>query len=1037
MSDGIKRREVLKVLGVSGAGAGLVGCSTENVEKLLPYVVPPEDVTPGVATWYSSVCQECPAQCGIWVRTREGRAVKVEGNPDHPVSGGATCARGQGSLQGLYNPDRFTGPMARENGELRPLTWDEAEQRLADALAGTDGDILFLGGPTGPSMGSLIDDFVSAVGGRRIRYDALSLAPLREASRLAFGSDVVPRYDFSAARFVVSFGADFLETWLSPVEHTRGFSRASSVEGEGKAPFVFVGPRLSLTGQNADEWIPIRPGGEAAVALGMAHVITGGEGSAAGPYAGVIREYDPATAAQAAGVEESDIRELAERFVEHGPGLAVGPGVADHHRNATASNLAVLILNQVAGNVGRTVHLRGGAPSAASAPYADLEAGIRAMAAGEVGVALVRGANPAYTLPPASGFQEAFAEVGLKVSFASEPDETTAMADLILPDRHFLESWGDSNPAPGLFALQQPVMQAVPHFEAKQTGDVLLSVGARMERDLGFPTFYDYLRDRWGAIRASGARPPGMEAGSGSPDDPDGWWREALRRGVVEAPLPDGAVGDPVLRSPDVALTFDVPELDGEASDFALLVYPSSRLGDGAWANRPWLLELPDPVSKITWSSWLEIHPDSAARLGVETGDVVSVTSPHGAVELPVWTYPGIREDTVAIAMGLGHENGGRWADGKGVNPMHLLPAVAEQPSGGLVTLATRCSVEPTGGSWKFATVEGSDDQHGRGIAQAVALTALEAEEGSGDGDHSGDEGEHGEEAGGHGELKELQLGGGFVPVPTEGQAEEFPLPGAQYGDYADWETTPRWAMAIDLDKCTGCSACVTACQAENNVPYVGEEQVAMGREMHWVRMERYYETVDASHAGPVDVRHLPMICQHCGNAPCEPVCPVFAAYHTPDGLNGQIYNRCVGTRYCANNCPYKVRVFNWYTLTGDDELQYPEPMNWQFNPDVTVRENGVMEKCSFCVQRIREAQNRSVLEERDVHDGEVVPACQQSCPAEAIVFGNIRDPESRVAQVVHESPRTYRVLDAIINTQPAVTYQKKVTLHEVSDGGH
>jgi molybdopterin-containing oxidoreductase family iron-sulfur binding subunit len=267
--------------------------------------------------------------------------------------------------------------------------------------------------------------------------------------------------------------------------------------------------------------------------------------------------------------------------------------------------------------------------------------------------------------------------------------------------------------------------------------------------------------------------------------------------------------------------------------------------------------------------------------------------------------------------------------------------------------------------------------------------------------------------------------------VPTEGDPASFPLPGSRYGEYANPEETPRWAMAIDLDKCTGCSACVVACQAENNVPWVGEDQVAMGRELHWIRLERYYETVDATHAGPVDIRHLPMLCQHCGNAPCEPVCPVFAAYHTPDGLNGQVYNRCVGTRYCANNCPYKVRVFNWYTYTD-----VPEPMNWQYNPDVTVRENGVMEKCSFCVQRVREAQNRASLEDRPLVDGEIVPACQQSCPAEAIVFGNARDPDSRVAQVIRDE-RTYRVLDDLINTQPGVSYLKKVTLHAVAAAEH
>jgi molybdopterin-containing oxidoreductase family iron-sulfur binding subunit len=375
---------------------------------------------------------------------------------------------------------------------------------------------------------------------------------------------------------------------------------------------------------------------------------------------------------------------------------------------------------------------------------------------------------------------------------------------------------------------------------------------------------------------------------------------------------------------------------------------------------------------------------------------------------------------------------------------MKLLPGEVEQPSGAKLHLAVRVTLEPTGEKRPLATIAGSADQHDRPIAPAVTLAALgHGEEGgepagrhTGEGEGHGsreagepEAGAHGE--GGHGELKELQALGGFAPVPTEGEPGDFPLEGSRYGQY-DPEENPRWAMAIDLDRCTGCSICVTACQSENNVPWVGEEQVVMGRDMHWIRLERYYETVDSAHPGPVDVRFLPMICQHCGNAPCEPVCPVYAAYHTPEGLNAQVYNRCVGTRYCANNCPYKVRVFNWYGFTD-----VPEPLDWAFNPDVTVRSSGVMEKCSFCVHRIREVQNRARLEgQRAVRDGEMVPACQQSCPAEAIVFGDIRDSHSRVAQT-SSNQRSYRVLDELINTQPAVTYLKKVTFHEVDSGEH
>jgi molybdopterin-containing oxidoreductase family iron-sulfur binding subunit len=466
----------------------------------------------------------------------------------------------------------------------------------------------------------------------------------------------------------------------------------------------------------------------------------------------------------------------------------------------------------------------------------------------------------------------------------------------------------------------------------------------------------------------------------------------------------------PVLQPADRALSFDSPALDGEG--LTLLVYPSTRFGDGSCANRSWLQELPDPVSKVSWHSWVEIHPETASELGVSTGDIVRVTSPTGQVEVPVWTYPGIVRNAVALAMGAGHTTFGRFADGRGVNPMVLLPTAIEQPSGSLVHLATRVQLEPTGERRRMASIEGSSDQHHRPIAPAVELGALAAGE------------IHEEE---HEGIHELQAVGGFVPTPTDAEPQAYPLEGARYGEYNP-ETTARWAMAVDLDKCTGCSACVTACQSENNVATVGEAQMLMGRDLQWIRLERFYEEVNADEPGPLDIRFLPMLCQHCGNAPCEPVCPVYAAYHTPEGLNAQIYNRCVGTRYCANNCPYKVRVFNWF-----DFSDVPEPLNWQYNPDVTVRSGGVMEKCSFCVQRIRQAENRATLEGRTVRDGDVVPACQQSCPAEAIVFGNIRDPESRVAQV-SEGDRTYRVLDVLINTQPAVNYLRKVTFHPVEE---
>jgi molybdopterin-containing oxidoreductase family iron-sulfur binding subunit len=580
-----------------------------------------------------------------------------------------------------------------------------------------------------------------------------------------------------------------------------------------------------------------------------------------------------------------------------------------------------------------------------------------------------------------------------------------------------------------------------PVFDTKQTADVLMSVARAANVALPnmpappppapnapataaapAPSFYDYLRAAWSreVLPATAtATAPGTDA-----------WREALKVGVVTSTGAAAAAPPQTAVAAGIGtLRFDTPATFSGDGEFHLMVYPSYRFWDGRHANKMWMQELPDPVSKFTWVSWVEVNPTVADRLGLDTGHIVKVRTARGEVELPVWVHPGIRDDVIAIQIGQGHTALGRYARERGVNPVKLLQPVVEQASGALVWFQTKAALEPTGRWVRPPQHSIGDDQENREIAQTMSLNdARDADVARGllagvtaqphAPAEQAEAGDH--EAAVHPQdafVNQLQAAGGLLPSRVNATPQGFPHVGMFWGEYT--ESAPRWGMAIDLERCTGCSACITACYAENNIAIVGPDQVAMGRIMHWIRIERYFERNDA---GELEKTHfLPMVCQHCSNAPCEPVCPVFAAYHTPDGLNAQVYNRCVGTRYCSNNCPYKVRVFNWFTA------EWPEPLNWQLNPDVTVREKGVMEKCTFCVQRIREAQNHARVEDRAVVDGEIVPACAQTCPGDAIVFGNVADPKSRVARVA-ASGRGYRVLEAL-NTQSAITYLKRIDL--------
>ena len=979
----MKRRKFLQVAGVTGAGLA-AGCGTGEPDKWMPYLVPNDDLIPGIPTYYASTCRECPAGCGIIVKTREARAIKIEGNPDHPVNRGRLCARGQAALQGLYDADRVTRPMKRNGAVWESVSWDAALGEIATALAaaaaaGANRVACVTGAGNGVADG-VTDRFLGAFrSNRRLRYESFAMEPLREATRQVFGTATVPRYDFGAARYILSFGADFLETWLSPTEFARGFAASHGYQQGRMAKYVACEPRRGMTAFSADEWVPPRAGTEHLLALGIANsILRQGKARVSGGEAdrlrGFLARFDGATVSAATGVSEETITRLAAEFADAQPSLAVGGGIAGQHRAATQVAVAAHLLNVVAGNVGRTMSLPASSLWDRVSGHADMMRLVQAMDAGDVDVAFVQGANPAFALPGSAGFAAAFGKVRLKVAFVTALDETAQLADIILPDHHFLEAWDAIEPLAGVTSFVQPVMQPV--GDSRQASDVLIALAQQAGRTLA------------GGQPTTQALVAGNRTGLS----------ELLRKGVTGAPAAGRAARAPA----DFArLTYEAAAFDGAEGGLPLIPVPSASLYDGRGANKPLLQELPDPATKIAWQTWIEVHPTTAARLGVRTGDVVRVAAGQAGAEAMVYVWPGIRPDAVAMPIGQGHSAYGRHAQGRGANPAMLLAATATDAAGALAWSQVRVTLEKTGVFRPPATTEGSARQHGRGIARSVAFTAI---------------------AGGHAAHEEHEPFTAAERRHMEAH-EAAKDSAANLGVYAASPT--KWEMTIDLSRCTGCSACVTACHAENNVPTVGEDQVARSREMSWIRIERYFE--GETDGSAFQVAQIPMLCQQCADAPCEPVCPVYAAYHTPDGLNGQIYNRCVGTRYCANNCPYKVRYFNWwdYGAPNDPRYAFPGALHYALNPDVTVRSKGVMEKCTFCVQRIRHAQNDAKVRGRELVDGEFTTACAQTCPSEAIVFGNARDASSRVARV-RQDERGYVVFGQL-NTKPGITYLSRV----------
>jgi molybdopterin-containing oxidoreductase family iron-sulfur binding subunit len=971
-TDAASRRTFLKLMGASVALAGSGGCWREPPEKIVPYVRAPEELVPGRPLWFATAVSLGGLATGVLVKSHMGRPIKVEGNEKHPDSLGAVDAFAQASVLTLYDPDR-SQVVTRASARGREVsTWDAF---FGEAVAALDAQRARKGAGlrvltqtvTSPTLARQLDDLLAAFPSATWhQYEPLARDNALLGARLAFGQDVATRYHLDRANIILSLDADFLAGRPGSLRYARDFAaRRHPSAPRGMNRLYAVESTPTVTGASADHRLPIQAQQIAGFAQELARRLAVDVAPAAGPSlsADRVRWLD----AVAADLKKNEGASL----VVAGDGQ---PPVV--HALAHAMNHALK-------NAGKTVVYTEPVEVQPVDQGASLRDLARAIGAGQVEALLILGGNPAYDAPADLDVPALLAKVPFTAHLSLYEDETSALCRWHAPEAHELESWGDVRAFDGTATIRQPLIS--PLYEGKAAHDVL-AVLLRHPVQSG----YEIVRDTWKRR---------LRAASDFETD----WRRAVHDGVVEGTaLPAKEV------APKGKLSAAAPVAD---QGLELVFRPDPTVWDGRFANNGWLQELPKPLSKLTWDNAALVSPRTADRLGLQTmGDVVELRYQGRTVTAPVKVMPGHADDSVTVMLGYGRTRAGRAGDGAGFNAYALRTASAPWFGAGL-------EVHKTGRTYALAstqrhrlvpTTAGPRDE----LASRVELTSRQAEER---------------------ELLRVAPLAHFLKEPDfareKGPGPEdsmYPVIAGSTSRVTDPHFVPTgpgrpyaWGMAIDLNTCTGCGACVVACQAENNIPVVGKAEVLRGREMQWIEIDRYYR-------GGVEnpeVYHQPRLCMHCENAPCEVVCPVAATVHDHEGLNNMVYNRCVGTRYCSNNCPYKVRHFNFFQY-ADQKTPVLALLN---NPDVTVRARGVMEKCTYCVQRINAA--RYAAEEdgnRPIRDGEVVPACAQACPARAIVFGDVNDPDSRVSKLKADS-RNYGMLTDL-NTRPRTTYLAKLT---------
>ena len=1027
LDTGASRRDFLKYLGFGLGAATLASGCDIPVKNALPYVVKPDTIVPGVATYFASTFVQGGDFCPILVKTREGRPIKVEGNSLSSITQGGTSARAQASVLSLYDTSRIDGPYTVQEGSYGQdtrMTWEKLDEEVGSKLATNSRIRIVANTIMSPTTLKAVGEFQQAYPNTElVMYDPISCSALLEANQECFGEAIIPSYHFDKADVIVSFDADFLGTWISPIEYAGQYAknrRITEVEGASMSHHVQVEPHMTLTGSNADNRILVKPSqmGAAIVALyNEVAALTGG-----------AKVNGPQLSAEQANKFKRLAQELANN---RGKSLVVSG------TNNIGEQVLVNGINAMLDNYGSTIDL--GNPSyQRKGMDKNIQSLLRQMNDGQIdAVFFMEGANPVFDIPNAEQFAAALDKVATKVFFGTVPNETAMRCDYLAPTHHYLESWGDIEAKRGHYTLVQPTI--APLFDTRMAEESLLRwANAETLNGEAEQPYFEYLRAHWEeAIFPQQSRFVTFQA----------FWDSALHDGVFENPAPmqtEFAFGGDVN-----AAASKVRKPQNSALEISF--FETVNMGAGQYASNPWLLEMPDPVGRTTWGNHLAVpvkweggnsftsFKDLNSRELYGEADVVEVTANGVTETVPALRQFGQMEGTVALAIGFGRTVTGKMGRALGDRVgKNVYPMLSIDGNGNTQYYATDAAVSDKVDTEKeFACVQ---YHHTMGVTGTDPKTdeEINVDEKTimtlGEGYQGGLTNRSIIYQANIRELEELKHHIDEKRAEAKKLNEHTLYP---YEDYKDnvYELGHHWGMHVDLNACIGCGACQVACIAENNVPIVGKKEVARHHEMTWLRIDRYYY---GDYENP-NVVYQPMMCQHCDNAPCENVCPVAATNHSSEGLNQMTYNRCIGTRYCANNCPYKVRRFNWYDYTTADIFPANEVdvaneevpfgadnlTRMVLNPDVTVRSRGVIEKCSFCVQRIQEGKLTAKREGRKLRDNDVKTACQTACPTGAIVFGDLNDKEGLLADRM-ENPLNYLVLEEV-NTQAAVRYTAKV----------